>query len=199
MSATNKQQTVVENVREIVTMFTYKPRISASRVNLGLILRQMPQTLAPSLRSKGIELRLALPEGDLWVRAELVSLRHHVLIPLVENAVKHSLAEGSVLIKVQAGADSLQIDVVDQGPGMSQEQVAELFVPFLRENDEDLSGSNTLGFGMAIAKNYIEQYGGSIRVTSSVRTKKRTQSGSTVSIFLPRAKAPQRARLVQAS
>jgi signal transduction histidine kinase len=91
---------------------------------------------------------------------------------LVDNAVRVSPRGAAVRLRVEKGAGGPMIAVIDNGPGIEQERLTNLFDRFQRSD----SGS---GLGLAIARRVVERHGGTIRVDTS------RGEGSTFTIELP--------------
>jgi signal transduction histidine kinase len=91
---------------------------------------------------------------------------------LVDNAVRVSPRGAEVKLRVDRGNGGPSISVLDSGPGIEQDRLANLFERFQRSE----SGS---GLGLAIARRVVERHGGTIRV------KTERGSGSTFTIELP--------------
>ncbi len=83
---------------------------------------------------------------------------------LLQNAFKFSGKGGVVTLSAEAGADRLQIKVKDNGPGLSEQAVQEMFLPFTQ------GGANRcgLGLGLSIARRSVEANGGLLTVESTI-------------------------------
>jgi PAS domain S-box-containing protein len=101
-----------------------------------------------------------------------------VLYNLLSNAIKYSPRGGTVEIQTTTGPDEVSVAIVDQGQGMSPEQVEHIFDRFYRSETEK-SAISGLGLGMGIVKQIIEDHGGEIVVYSCLG------EGTTVSFNLP--------------
>jgi len=100
----------------------------------------------------------------------------HAVTNLVDNALKYTA--GAIDVRVRPNAAAVQIDVADEGPGMSPAELRHAFDRFYRgETRRDVDGS---GLGLSIAKAAVERAGGSLGVESD------TLAGSRFSIVLPR-------------
>jgi PAS domain S-box-containing protein len=101
-----------------------------------------------------------------------------VLTNLISNALKYSPDGGEVRIALECQVDEVTIRVSDQGIGMSSEDLARVFEPFSRSEAARRTAGGT-GLGLFIARQMIEQHGGSISVQSEVG------HGTTFTVLLP--------------
>ncbi len=109
-----------------------------------------------------IDVVLAIP-GDLPLLNADYSLVDQILTNLLENAARHSPAGSTIAVGARArGAGSVEVWVRDHGPGIEQDQQAELFEPFRRG-----PGSESSGIGLAICRAMVEAHGGAIDVANS--------------------------------
>ena len=77
--------------------------------------------------------------------------------------------------------------VRDEGPGLSSEDQARLFLPGVRLGPVPSAGESSSGYGLAIAKRFVEQLGGEIRCESA------PGQGATFSFWLPAGEGDRRA------
>lgn len=90
-----------------------------------------------------------------------------VLTNLVSNAVKFSPQGAGVTVRVGEEEDGrVRFSVVDQGPGISQEQRARLFGRFQQLDSSDTRSKGGTGLGLAISQAIVEQHGSRITVES---------------------------------
>jgi signal transduction histidine kinase len=95
---------------------------------------------------------------------------------LVINAVRYTPRGGSVNITCARNAGELEVDVVDTGPGIADEEVAKVFRPGFRGSAAGDDGGS--GLGLAVVKRGVEAHGGTV----DFRT---TATGTTFVVRLP--------------
>jgi heavy metal sensor kinase len=110
------------------------------------------------------------------VAADRLVLRQ-ALINLVDNAIKFTPAAGRVRIRIAETPQDALVDVIDSGPGISNEARERIFDRFYREDDSNSSGT---GLGLSLAKGAVEALGGHLTLAST------GASGSAFRISLPR-------------
>lgn len=99
------------------------------------------------------------------------SLRlYQVLLNLTSNAIKFT-EQGTVTLRIyveekQDDIATICFDVIDTGIGMSEEQLAKLFQPFVQADEGTSRKFGGTGLGLVISKNIIENMGGSIAAFS---------------------------------
>lgn len=94
-----------------------------------------------------------------------------ILINLINNAIKFTPKGGTVTVRSrQVARDNhkvkLQMQVKDNGIGMSKEFLPKVFQAFMQEHDASTNSYGGSGLGLAIAKNYAEMMDGDITVES---------------------------------
>jgi signal transduction histidine kinase len=104
---------------------------------------------------------------------------HQVIANLLENAARFTPVGGSVELRARQQGDGVRIEVVDDGPGIADHDVAHVFDRFYRA-DHARSGTGGAGLGLAIARWIVELHGGEIRVEHA------EQRGCRMVVFLPK-------------
>ena len=151
------------------------------KLNLLPLIDEATNLVMPSAKERGITLHTQA-YADLYVNADKVRLRQ-TLLNLLSNAVKYNRDGGSINIRYLLVDQSARILVTDTGRGIPDEQQAKLFQPFQRLGAENSQIEGT-GIGLYIAKQLIEDMGGTIGVES------RENVGSTFWIELPISENP---------
>jgi signal transduction histidine kinase len=85
-----------------------------------------------------------------------------VLDNLFSNAVKYSAPGKRIWVEVAAQQNWVVLRVRDEGPGLSQEDQAQLFQRGMQLNSKPTAGEPSTGYGLAVAKELIEKLGGEI-------------------------------------
>jgi signal transduction histidine kinase len=104
-----------------------------------------------------------------------------VLSNLVSNAVKYSPGGGSIRVTTREDKDEITLCVSDPGVGIAEEDIADLFTPFLRRRSDIAPGA---GLGLSVVHRIVAAHDGSIEVDS------RHGIGSTFCVRLPAGRKP---------
>jgi signal transduction histidine kinase len=153
-------------------------------VDVAGIAASLVESLRETAETRHISLAI---EGSSSIIAigSAVALRQ-ILTNLISNAIKYNRDHGTIRITCEVVDDKVVLSVIDTGPGIGKDELAQVFDKFYRaRSSEGISGS---GLGLYIAKLLAEAMGGSISVTSSLG------KGSTFSLFLERAAAKKNER-----
>ncbi|NNF21850.1 MAG: PAS domain-containing sensor histidine kinase [Saprospiraceae bacterium] len=101
----------------------------------------------------------------------------NIFLNLLSNAIKYSPPESIIKFKYFSSKDNLQIEVADQGIGISTPEQSHLFTRFFRA--KNASGIQGTGLGLYLVKKYVEEMQGSITFTSEL------EQGTTFTIQFP--------------
>jgi two-component system, NtrC family, nitrogen regulation sensor histidine kinase NtrY len=113
-------------------------------------------------RSDKTDLSVSLANPDLVIFADQ-NLISQVLINLLKNALESNESNDTGMIKIVASEGSNNhpdICVIDNGPGITEENIDEIFVPFFTTR---LNGS---GIGLSISRQIMKAHGGNLKVRS---------------------------------
>jgi signal transduction histidine kinase len=99
---------------------------------------------------------------------------------LISNAIKYSPVGGKISVQVGQGSNNTFIRVVDEGAGLSPEDIGRLFGRFQRLSAKPTAGESSTGLGLSIVKRIIDMHGGQVTANSAG-----PGQGSTFTITLP--------------
>ncbi|MCA9600028.1 MAG: PAS domain S-box protein [Myxococcales bacterium] len=134
-------------------------------MDVRAVCAQVVSSLESYARKKGVRLLLETPDQELMVEASPRSLEH-ILINLVENAIKHSPEGAEVRVRGVRRADQVLLEVKDQGPGIPPQHHKRIFERFYRVDEGRSRDDGGTGLGLSIVKNLAERLGGAVEVES---------------------------------
>lgn len=159
--------------------------------NVAFDLRTVCGTVAallkPAAETKGLDLRLSVPDGPTVYRGDPHRLQQ-IVLNLVSNAVKFTSA-GTVSVVAEAleagdARGTLRLEVADTGAGIEQNRMEDLFAPFVQLDSDTHRKHGGTGLGLAITKALVDAMGGRIEVQSEL------DRGTRFTILLPLQRLP---------
>ncbi len=87
---------------------------------------------------------------------------------LASNAIKYSPQGGKISVRIDRQGDNVVFKVTDSGPGLSEEDMAQLFGKFQRLSAQPTGGESSTGLGLYIAKQIIDLHCGRIYAESTL-------------------------------
>ncbi len=149
--------------------------LDVARIEAGAIFRDLSDIDADAVVGEVVELSRPLaievgatiehePAGGCRALADPVRLRQ-IVLNLVSNAVKYGGSHGPVTVRTLTADGVVSIEVANLGPGIPDELLDRLFVPFDRL-EADQGGQKGSGIGLAVAKQLVELMHGTIEVSS---------------------------------
>lgn len=148
-------------------------------------LRRVLEDMLTMAEARNVDIGIA-EEAD--VRVPLSEADLYVLIKnLVDNAIRYGPAGGRVDLAVRADVEHVVIEVVDEGPGIADDERERVFAPFYRGAGQDQSGT---GLGLAIVASIVDKCGGKVAFH---RRDEETPGGLRAQVALPRLTSRQQA------
>ncbi len=133
--------------------------------------------------ASGVRVELEIPDDLPALHVDPV-LIEQVMVNLLDNAIKHSPADGRVIVSAARQDDALAVRVTDQGPGIPADQRTAVFDMFYRVRGGDRRMVGT-GLGLSICRGLIEAHGGRIEAKAGPGGR-----GATIAFTLPVATMP---------
>jgi signal transduction histidine kinase len=155
--------------------FQHQPA-ARERVGLADLARDVTESFTAIANEVSLT---AVTEGDddMTVAGVPAALRRSIAA-LIDNALGHSRAGGTVTVAVSRRGDSVQLDVIDNGEGLDQSQVDELTKRFARGANATGRGRR-FGLGLALVREVVDAHGGTLTLTG------RQGEGATVTMTIP--------------
>jgi two-component system, NtrC family, sensor histidine kinase KinB len=120
------------------------------------------------LEQKNINLETIIEPGLPELKADANKISW-VLINLLNNAVRYSKENGSIILTVKKINNSLQFSVKDFGTGIEPQYVSKIFSKFVQVGSKNVESlSKGVGLGLAISKEFVNAHGGEIWVKSEL-------------------------------
>ncbi len=157
--------------------------VTLRSVDLDLrdVLHDALDDLGAGAERAGVRLSLEVPAGTTSrVHGDRTRLRQ-VVANLVSNAIKYNRRGGTVVVRLAPFGERLRLSVIDDGPGMTPQQLQSLFQPFNRLGREASRVEGT-GIGLVITRGLVELMGGEVSAHSE------PGRGSEFVVDLPAAK-----------
>jgi len=149
----------VEDYRTISNV----PIPSLSKINIKKFLMSIELLMKPAIEEAGIKLNVSHIPTNASILADS-KLIEQVLINLINNSI-HAL-EGrekpSIKINCSIATDKTIIDVHDNGNGIEEKILNQIFIPFYTTK------KNGSGIGLSLSKNIMKKHGGNLLVSSEV-------------------------------
>lgn len=174
----DRMKFMVEDLNDISRIESGQLKVDIENVDLSTVIQQTKEGVQTQIDDRGhtfiedIDSNLPLVKGN---EMRLVQ----VLTNLMSNAYKYTPNNGEITLSIHRNEDYVDISVVDNGIGMTDDQVKKLGTKFFRADHDHVLQQPGTGLGFAITHNLIELMGGRLKIESALG------KGSTFSFRLP--------------
>jgi len=174
----DRLQRIAEDLLLLTRLDAGECVLQRDTVELKRVIHNVVDLYRPVAEERGVDLS-AGESPAVTIVADGARIKQ-VVCNLVDNAVKYTLAKGSVCVSVSMNENAAQIMIEDTGLGISAESLPRVFDRFYRA-DQARSSENGAGagLGLSICRSITEAHNGEIRIHSKLGT------GTTVTMTLP--------------
>ncbi len=174
---------LINQVLDLAKLESGRAEWQVSMVDPKAVIEDTIDATGQLFRGRNVGLETRLADGVPFIRADRDRLVQ-VLINLLSNAVKFvKPGEGRVIVELRNDADTLRVEVTDNGPGISAANQRVIFEKFRQAGDTMTEKPQGTGLGLAISRQIIEHLGGRLWVESELG------AGATFVFVLPIPKA----------
>ncbi|AKB85212.1 PAS domain-containing sensor histidine kinase [Methanococcoides methylutens] len=187
-----KQASCVENVLEsshhllsLINDTLDLSKAEAHKMELNIeeffipdVIDDVKTALMPLTSSKNLDLLTNVNSDIDTIKADKKKFKQ-ILYNLMSNALKFTPEKGSITIETHTANNMVQFNVIDNGIGMSEENMKRIFQPFQQVNTPETKEQQGTGLGLALTKKFVKMHGGKVWVKSELG------KGTTFSFTLP--------------
>jgi len=172
---------LVTDLFELAKLDALHEPVERERLPVGELVQDVAQKFSLNARDRGVSLNAGLEGGQTMIMAD-VGLMECALENVLENALRYTPDGGRIDIHLAVADQRLRIEIRDTGPGISPNDVSQVFDRFYRaQRAAGADDDRGAGLGLAIAKRAAELHGGSLCCESLVG------EGTTFRFELPSA------------
>jgi signal transduction histidine kinase len=171
---------LVDDLFELSRLEAGDLRWSMERVQVDELLRETIDAMRPHADAGRVIIQTELDGALTPARGNPEQLQR-VLFNLIQNAVRHTPADGSVVVRAETvPGPAVEVEVADSGTGIEPELRQRIFEPFVQGPSRVAGENGASGLGLAIARAIVEAHGGRIWLADAGR-------GTRVRFSLPAA------------
>ncbi|MDO4870563.1 MAG: ATP-binding protein [Candidatus Saccharibacteria bacterium] len=169
-----KLQNLTDSLLQLARLGQIKAEIST--INIKQLLKSTKTMFEPIAKQKNITIEIISPDVKIQTYPELVE---QILKILLENAIKYSNENSSIILKIDRPQRDYRLSVIDQGVGICKDHINHIFERFYQVDTARCKSQHCgSGLGLSIAKTISDQF----NLGLTVRSKR--NKGSTFSFYL---------------
>jgi signal transduction histidine kinase len=155
---------LIDDLFELTQIETGAVAWSMGVIDLDELVEDTVAAMQPAAAAAGgIAVQAQIDPSLVPVRANPERIQR-VLFNLIQNAIRHTPADGSVTVRAARAGDGLEIEVADTGAGIAAADRERIFEPFQQGADRSARTDGSAGLGLAISRAIVEAHGGRIWV-----------------------------------
>lgn len=173
--AVNRMLTMIAELLETVTEEAHVQLVKRP-CDLNEVVDRVLADMSGAALHKSIQLNRELANGDCRISGDESRL-YHMVLNLVDNAIKYSPRNTAVLVAVDCREEGLVIQVSDEGPGIPEEDKKRLFDKYFRGAAAQMQPGS--GLGLSAVQGIAKAHGGGVSAVN------RPEGGAAFTVTLP--------------
>jgi signal transduction histidine kinase len=152
---------MISNILDVDALEGDRINVLTENISISPLTEKVMESFRKAADTKNITLNLFSDKPDRKISTDTLYLTQ-ILENLISNAIKFSPLGKRVEISITGIQEKVRISVKDQGPGLTEQDQANLFKKFQRLSNRPTHGESSIGLGLAIVKRYTEMMGGRV-------------------------------------
>lgn len=177
-SNTDRLTALINDLLDISRIETGRVRFEPESIQLGSIVKNVIDALAPNAEQKEHALTFRVEAGLPEIMADPDRL-NQVFTNLVGNAINYTPDGGKIAVDVYCVEGAIRADIEDNGIGITQDDLGKIFERFYRADHPLVQESRGTGLGLPIVKMFVQMHGGRVWAESEMG------HGSRFTVLLP--------------
>jgi CheY-like chemotaxis protein len=181
----NQLVRLVDDLLDVSRIITGKIKLRLNFVDLAHLVRYAVESSKYFIESRGHKLTISLPTEPILLKVDEMRLLQ-VRSNLLNNAAKYTERNGNIWLSAQYKDKDLTISVKDTGIGIDADMLPHIFDMFSQIDSSIERSQGGIGIGLALVKNIVEMYGGTVTAVSAGPGK-----GAEFTIWIPNIIVPE--------
>ena len=153
---------LIDDLFELSRLESGEVRWTMERVMLDELVQETIEAMRPHAEAGAVAVRAELAPQLAAAQANPEQIQR-VLFNLIQNAIRHTPADGSVVVRAAPATEgAIEIEVADTGPGIAGDERDHVFEPFFQGTARGARSDGGAGLGLAISRAIVEAHGGRI-------------------------------------
>ena len=181
LQASHLLLSLIDNILDLALIDAGRLELERSDIDVGRFMGSVA-TLTRALKPSSVNLEVTCPDDIGSMNGDERRLKQ-ALINLLTNAIAHTPPQGSVQLSASRAPGFIRFSVVDNGPGIAEEDLGRITQRFETGQGAGERGS-VLGLGLALVKSFVELHDGELMFETHLG------EGTRVSFTIPAGHQP---------
>lgn len=156
---------LIDDLLDLSKIESGKLKLTLKPCALKPIIKRVVSSLNKQSKNKSIRIQIDIPKDISGILADEARIAQ-VLLNLIDNAIKYTENKGLITISAKEKDVFVQIDVIDTGIGIQEQDIPRLFERFYRVDKARSRELGGTGLGLSIVKHIVHAHNGEIFVQS---------------------------------
>lgn len=167
LSENSRMKNQIDKILQIATLEEGDYIIKEDPVNINELVESAAASMAVHVNDKKGQLITDLNAQNQVIIGDRVHL-NNIILNLIDNSIKYSLAEPMVSIRTENIGNNLILSVKDNGIGIHSDDLKMVFHKYFRVSKGDIHDVKGFGLGLSYVKMMVEAHHGTIKINSAL-------------------------------
>ena len=165
LSESDRMNEMITNMLDFSRIEAGRKQYNFENTSLPVLVKEVLESYTPYIKNLGFRLQVDI-DGDIpgfFLDADAVRL---IVVNLLQNAVKYSIKEKSIIVRLYREKETAILEIEDKGIGIEKHDLNKIFEQFHRASADTVQTVEGSGLGLYLVQHAVHAHEGEIKVTS---------------------------------
>jgi signal transduction histidine kinase len=165
LSESDRMNEMIINMLDFSRIEAGRKQYNFENTSLPVLVKEVLESYTPYISNLGFQLEMDIDDNIPFFLLDADAVRL-IVVNLLQNTVKYSLKEKSIIIRLYREKETAVLEVEDKGIGIAKDELNKIFEQFHRVSGDTVQTIEGSGLGLYLVQHAVHAHEGEVRVTS---------------------------------
>jgi len=165
LSESDRMNEMITNMLDFSRIEAGRKQYNFENISLPVVVKEVLESYTSYIKNLGFQLEVDIDDNIPFFLLDADAVRL-IVVNLLQNAVKYSIKEKSIIVRLYREEETAVLEVEDRGMGIEKDELNKIFEQFHRASGDTVQTVEGSGLGLYLVQHAVHAHDGEVKVTS---------------------------------